>query len=299
MTERQRSGTAVLGPLLAALLAAGLSGCQGKSASKPEARSSSAAPVGAYGQLVPIGEIRTLAGPSGGTNFNSRVVAIHVKEGATIQKGQLLAEMDSYRPLRATEYRLKRQVSNLRNRVQVLQGLQARYSKLNRDGAYPFADLEERRVQLLDLEASLIDAEDQLRQTREQLANAVVVAPISGTVLRINTREGELPSQRDGVMRIGRIQNLVAALDVYASDASRVRIGQRVELRSEDGAFPGVLEARVYEVLPQVSGRSVLPTDAPVDLGKRVLLVRASLRPQDRSRLEPFVGSKLLARIQP
>lgn len=257
------------------------------------------AAVGAYGQLVPIGEIRTLAGPSGGNNINSRVVAIHVQEGETIRKGQVLAEMDSYQPLRATEYRLKRQIRNLRSRVEVLRSLQNRYSKLNRDGAYPIVDLEERRVQLLNLESNLIDAEDQLKQTQAQLANAVVVAPISGTVLRINTREGEQPSQRDGVMRIGRIQNLIAALDVYASDAARVRVGQSVELRSEDGAFPGMLEARVYEVLPQVSGRSVLPTDAPVDLGKRVLLVRASLKPRDRSRLGPFVGSKLLARFKP
>lgn len=299
MNPRLGRSSPLLGGLMACSLLIGLNGCQQQPRRQAAIQPSQPAPVGAYGQLVPIGEIRTLAGPSGGNNINSRVVAIHVKEGETIRKGQVLAEMDSYRPLRAQEYRLSRQVQNLRSRVRLLKGLLERYSRLNRDGAYPIVDLEERQVQLLDLEAQLVDAEDQLRQTQAQLGNAVVVAPISGTVLRINSREGEQPSQRDGVMRIGRIEDLVAALEVYASDASRVRVGQRVELRSEDGAFPGVLQARVYEVLPQVSGRSVLPTDAPVDLGKRVLLVRASLQPENRARLQPFVGSKLLARFQP
>lgn len=285
--------------LLTTAIAMGQAGCQKQTTPKKMVQASQPAAVGAYGQLVPVGEIRTLAGPSAGNNINSRVVAIFVKEGQAIRKGQVLAEMDSYRPLRATEHRLKRQVRNLRSRVQLLQRLQDRYTQLNRNGAYPIVDLEERKVQLLNLESSLVDAEDQLKQTQAQLANAVVVAPISGTVLRINSREGEQPSQRDGVMRVGKIENLVAALDVYASDAARVRVGQKVELRSEDGAFPGLLKARVYEILPQVSGRTVLPTDAPVDLGKRVLLVRASLKPEDRSRLRPFVGSKLLARFIP
>lgn len=299
MTALRRLSLHGPGLLLAAALASGVTGCQRQPPPPARPEAAQPAPVGAYGQLVPVGEIRTLAGPSAGNNINSRVVAIYVNEGETIHKGQVLAEMDSYRPLRATEYRLKRQVSNLRSRVKLLQGLLDRYTQLNREGAYPIVDLEEREVQLLNMEADLVDAEDQLMQTRAQLANAVVVAPISGTVLRIHAREGEQPSQVDGVMRVGRIENLVAALDVYASDASRVRIGQTVELRSEDGAFPGLLEAEVYEILPQVSGRTVLPTDAPVDLGKRVLLVRARLKPEDRARLQPFVGSKLLARFRP
>lgn len=276
-----------------------INGCMKAVQQKSQASASSRESVGAYGQLTPIGEIRTLAGPAGGSNINSRVVKINVDEGDTVQKGQQLAEMDSYQPLKAQKYRLMRQIENLKGQLSVLGRVIERYKRLNLEGAYPIVDLEQREIYFINLTGQLENAQDELKQTNAQLENSVVIAPFSGKVLRINAREGEQPSTTQGVMQVAEINALYAALEVYASDASRVSVGNRVEMRSEDGSFLGTIMGQVYKVLPLISKRTILPTDAPIDTGQRVIQVKVRLMPSDQARLQRFVGGKLLARINP
>ena len=254
--------------------------------------------VGALGRLVPEGEVRQLAGPVSNGRFNARVEQVLVAEGQAVRRGQVLVVMDSHAPLVAQEQRLIHQVAQLREQLKVRQQLEQRYESITSREAYPLADLEQQRLRLIELQTALADAQDQLRLVRSDLANTEIRSPINGVVLRLRTRAGERPSD-DGVLEVGAIQQMRAELEVVESDIARVRVGQPVELRSEDGAFAGTLHGRVVEMTPQIRQREVLPTTAPADVDVRVVLVRVALDPADRERVRRYQGAKLIARIGP
>lgn len=254
--------------------------------------------VGALGRLVPLGDVRKLAGPVSNGRFNARVEQVLVAEGQTVRRGQVLVVMDSHAPLRAQEQRLIHQVAQLREQLKVRQRLEQRYESITSREAYSLADLEQQRLRLIELQTALADAEDQLRLVRSDLPNTLIRSPIDGVVLRVRTRAGERPAD-GGVLEVGAIQQMRAELEVVESDIARVRVGQPVELRSEDGAFPGSLRGRVAEITPQIRQREVLPTTAPADVDVRVVLVRVDLDPTDRERVKHVQGAKLIARIGP
>lgn len=252
--------------------------------------------VGALGRLVPLGDVRKLAGPVSNGRFNARVEQVLVAEGQVVRRGQVLVVMDSHAPLQAQEQRLIHQVAQLREQLNVRQRLEQRYESITSREAYSLADLEQQRLRLIELQTALADAEDQLRLVRSDLPNTLIRSPIDGVVLRVRTRAGERPAD-DGVLEVGAIQQMRAELEVVESDIARVRVGQPVELRSEDGAFPGTLRGRVAEITPQIRQREVLPTTAPADVDVRVVLVRVDLDPADRERVKHVQGAKLIARI--
>ena len=254
--------------------------------------------VGALGRLVPQGEVRQLAGPVSNGRFNARVEQVLVREGQSVRRGQVLVVMDSHGPLLAQEQRLIRQVSQLRAQLQVRTRLEERYEAIATREAYSLADLEQQRLRLIELQTALADAQDQLQLVRSDLPNTVIRSPIDGVVLRLRTRAGERPSDQ-GVLEVGAIQQMRAELEVVESDIAKVRVGLPVELRSEDGAFPGTLAGRVVEITPQIRQREVLPTTAPADVDVRVVLVRVALDPADRKRVRRYQGAKLIARIGP
>lgn len=254
--------------------------------------------VGALGRLVPEGEVRHLAGPVSNGRFNARVEQVLVAEGQAVRRGQVLVVMDSHAPLVAQEQRLMHQLAQLREQLRVRRRLEQRYESITSREAYPLADLEQQRLRLIELQTVLVDAEDQLRLVRSDLVNTVIRSPIDGVVLRLRTRAGERPAD-DGVLEVGAIQQMRAELEVVESDIARVRLGQPVALRSEDGAFAGTLHGRVVEITPQIRQREVLPTTAPADVDVRVVLVRVALDPADRERVRRVQGAKLIARIGP
>ena len=254
--------------------------------------------VGALGRLVPEGEVRRLAGPVSNGRFNARVEQVLVEEGAAVRRGQVLVVMDSHAPLKAQERRLRRQVEQLGRQLALRRSLEQRFEAIGSLQAYPLADLEQQRLRLVELEAALGDAEDQLQLARSDLPNTMIRSPIDGGVLRRRARAAERPAE-DGVLEVGAIRRMRAELEVVEGDIGRVRPGQPVQLRSEDGAFAGSLQGRVEEITPQVRQREVLPTTAPADVDARVVLVRVALAPADRARVWRYQGAKLIARIGP
>ena len=300
-TRQTRRAGPVTAGLVAVLLL--LAGCQlpaapGRSRSAPATPARPVRSVGALGRLVPQGAVRRLAGPVSNGRFNTRVAQVLVEEGAAVSRGQLLVVMDSHAPLKAQERRLQRQVEQLRRQLTLRRRLEQRFEAIGSQQAYPLADLEQQRLRLLELETALGDAEEQLSQVRSDLPNTVIRSPIEGVVLRLRARAGERPAE-DGVLEVGAIRHMRAELEVVEGDIGRVRPGQPVQLRSEDGAFAGSLQGWVVEITPQVRQREVLPTTAPADVDARVVLVRVALAPADRARVWRYQGAKLIARIGP
>jgi HlyD family secretion protein len=255
--------------------------------------------VAALGRLDPRGDVRKLAAPSGGNGGGPRIAVLLVKEGDAVQAGQLLARFDSRPGLMADRSKLTSRIANLDRRL-VLQNRDiARYRQLSRTGAYPSGELEGRETRLLELQALRADAQAELQRVEAELALTELRAPIAGTVLRLNAREGERPTDTDGVLELGASAQMEALVEVYESDIGRVRIGQAVSLVSENGGFQGSLAGRVIRINPQVRQRQLLATDPTGDADARIVEVRVSLDAADSRRVSNLTGLKVIARLQP
>ncbi len=255
--------------------------------------------VAALGRLDPQGDVRKLAAPSGGNGGGPRIAALLVKEGDTVLAGQLLARFDSRPGLMADRSKLTSRIANLDRRL-VLQNRDiARYRELSRTGSYPSGDLDARETRLLELQALRADAQAELQRVEAELALTELRAPIAGTVLRINARQGERPTDSDGVLELGASAQMEALVEVYESDIGRVRIGQAVSLVSENGGFQGSLAGRVIRINPQVRQRQLLATDPTGDADARIVEVRVSLDATDSRRVRNLTGLKVIARLEP
>ena len=254
--------------------------------------------VSALGRLNPAGNVRRLDAPSGAMGASPRVETLLVEEGDRVEAGQVLAQFDTYPDQLADFEVAKATIDTLEQRQKLLQEEVLRYQNLLSSGAISAEILDIRRLKLLSLEQELRKAKAQLQRQRIKLPDGELVAPFSGTVLEIFARPGERPSS-DGVLSIGRSDQMEAVLEVYESDIGRVRVGQRVLLVSENGGFDGELQGRVRRIDPLVQQRDVLSTDPTADTDARVVEVHVTLDPADARRVRQLTGLKLIGRLQP
>ncbi|MEB3262880.1 MAG: HlyD family efflux transporter periplasmic adaptor subunit [Synechococcus sp.] len=265
-------------------------------APSPVARPAAPRAVAALGRLEPAGDVRQLAAPMTGFGGAPRITELLVEEGQTVQAGQLLARFDNGPVLAAERRLLETRIANLERRVDIQQRDIARYRTLARQGAFPSGSLDSRETDLLKLVGERNEAQAQLAKVVADLENTELRAPISGTVLRLQARVGERPGE-DGILELGASDRMEALLEVYESDIDRVRLGQTVQLSSENGGFDGTLSGRVVRISPQVRQREVLSTDPTGDADARIVEVRVALDPADRARVRDLTGLKVIARF--
>lgn len=256
------------------------------------------APVTALGHLEALGDTRRLAAPSGPMGQSPRVSSLLVEKGDSVRQGQVLATFDSRIDVEADRAVAAATLDTLQQRLALLSQDLERYAALQRAGAVSAQDLEQRRLRVLELEQQLVQAHAQLRREDVRLPLTELRAPFDGTVLDIHARSGERPGEK-GVLELASSAGVEAVLEVYESDIDRVRPGQKVELRSENGGFTGRLLGRVLRIDPVVRQREVLATDPTANTDARIVEVRVSLDPGDAARVRRLLGLKLIAKVLP
>jgi HlyD family secretion protein len=134
-----------------------------------------------------------------------------------------------------------------------------------------------REVRDVDVKAAQVEVDRTLAKAKEARANweaSTVRAPEAGEVLYIHTRSGEVVSS-DGIVEIGQTANMEAIAEVYQTDVSKVRLGQKVRVTSE--AFEGELMGTVSQVGSQVRKQTIVNTDPSTNIDARVVEVRVKL----------------------
>lgn len=256
------------------------------------------APITALGRLEALGDTRRLAAPSGPMGQSPRVTSLLVEKGDSVRQGQVLATFDSRIDVEADRAVAAATLDTLQQRLALLNQDLERYAALQRAGAVSEQDLEQRRLRVLEVEQQLVQARAQLRREEVRLPLTELRAPFDGTVLDIHARSGERPGEK-GVLDLASSTGVEAVLEVYESDIDRVRTGQTVELRSENGGFEGRLMGRVLRIDPGVRQREVLATDPTANTDARIVEVRVSLEPGDAARVRRLLGLKLIAKVLP
>ncbi len=104
--------------------------------------------------------------------------------------------------------------------------------------------------------AAFLEAESTLKAQEERFGWTTVVAPMSGTVTRLNVEEGEIVtsgrsafSQGPAILTIADLSRMVVKTRINEVDIAKIALGQRVEIRV-DAYRDKVFEGRVSEIAP-------------------------------------------------
>lgn len=228
------------------------------------------------------------------SEVTARILRITVKEGDLVEKGQLLIELDQVQFKGAVD-RTTAQLASAEaslmqaraNRDQAQRTL-ARSVELKRTNPTLIADeaveqaqqtydvaqavLRSNEAQLMQVQASLKEAQDNLARTR-------LFAPIAGRVVRLAVEEGEVAQtgtfSRDVglLMRIADLSVIQAKVKVDETDVVRLALGDSVSVSIDafpDTAFAGtVTKIANSAAATSAAGQS---TDRAVDFEVEVTL---------------------------
>ncbi len=156
---------------------------------------------------------------------------------------------------------------------------------------------EVRPVDIQQAEAQVETAIAEVGQARADLELAYVRAPMVGRILKINTRAGETVEEGKGIAELGQTDEMMVVAEVYESDISKVRLGQRVAITSESKAFDGELRGSVSKIGLQIGKKDILDTDPAADVDARVVEVNIRLNSEDSKRIAGLTYSKVIVEI--
>ena len=105
-----------------------------------------------------------------------------------------------------------------------------------------------------------------------EIERAYVRAPFAGRVLDIHARQGELVGAQ-GVVDLGRVDQMYAIAEVYETDIRNVKVGQKASVRSD--ALARGLTGTVTRIRPKVQKLDEIGTDPAARKDARIIEVRA------------------------
>lgn len=256
--------------------------------------------VSALGYLEPAGNVRELAAPAQITDGGlPRIASITVREGQRVSKGQVLATFDTIDRIESQRALIEARISSISAQVNLLNNETNRYRTLAQSGVFPKAELEAKELRLLQLKSELVQAQAELNANTTEERFSRLVAPISGTVIKINTRTGERPSGSKGVMEIGQIDRMAAIIQVNEQDIRFIRLRQPVSLRSENNSFSDRLRGVVTHITPKVGLRRQLSDNpkADTDSEARTIDVEVQIDPDQVPLIAHLTGAKVIAQF--
>lgn len=134
--------------------------------------------------------------------------------------------------------------------------------------------VEVRPVDVKVAQAEVNDALAAVQRAQADLNLASVRSPIKGQILKIHTRPGEIVNQQ-GIANLGQTDQMYAVAEIYETDISKVRIGQRATITGE--AFSGKLQGTVTQIGWQVNTQDILSTNPTADTDQKVVEVKVRL----------------------
>ena len=213
--------------------------------------------VAARGRIEPRDGLYAVSGPSGPIAV---VASLHVELGQNVKKGEVIAVLDDIALQSANVRRTEAQLASARNEL-------SRNDKLKQRKMISSADVE-----ALELKVTIAAAE--VAQARALLERARVKAPIDGRVIAIHARDGERVGI-NGIVELGRTDEMFIIAEVYETDIGRVVVGQRVNASSP--ALKQALTGVVERIGLKVGKMEALATDPVSRVDARVVEVQIKL----------------------
>jgi len=179
-----------------------------------------------------------------GTQVSGQLKKLHAHIGETVKAGQLLAEIDAsvyVSRVDATRAQLRTQQAQLMDREAQLALAQQQFQRqenLMRENATTADALQNAEQALKSAKAQIGVINAQIEQTRStlrgdeaNLSYTRIYAPLSGTVVSENARQGQTLNANQSapiVVRIADLSTMTVQSQVSEADVSTLRVGQEV-----------------------------------------------------------------------
>ncbi|OQX79284.1 MAG: hypothetical protein B6D56_07385 [Candidatus Omnitrophica bacterium 4484_70.1] len=200
------------------------------------------------GMIVAFEEVK-LSFPERGVVKN-----LFVEEGDTIEKGELLGELDE------KEFVLKKEFAKSKYEAEynLLVSMQKEYvikKALYEEGAILKEKLEELEFKIKSQESKVEAAKKEWELAEESLRKIKLFSPCAGKIDKKETEEGEYVSPEKPVFTILKIDKVFAEIGVTERDIPKIKRGLIAHL--EVDSYPGeIFEGRITNVLPSIKGAS-------------------------------------------
>jgi len=238
----------------------------------PVRRGSIEATVTAIGTLQPMSSVEV------GAQVSGQVLKLHVQAGDVVKKGQLLAEIDAsvlqatVDAGRAQQTELQAQLAEQRAQHRLSAQQHERQQQLHKGDATRLEDVQTAQANLAMASARIAQLHARIVQTRSSLkADAArlgytrIYAPMSGTVIGIDAKEGQTLNatyQTPTLIRIADLSSMTVWTMVSEADIRSVKTGQAAyfttlagDRRRWTGQVRQVLPAPPVAATGQVSGQ--------------------------------------------
>ncbi|MCJ8282221.1 MAG: ABC exporter membrane fusion protein, partial [Rivularia sp. ALOHA_DT_140] len=143
--------------------------------------------------------------------------------------------------------------------------------------------IQEVRPQDVQLaQAEVKSATSAVKQAKAEQELSILKSPITGTVLKINTKPGEMVSS-EGIMEIGKTNQMYVVAEVYQTDIKKVRLGQKAIISST--ALPRELKGTVSEIGLLVDRQKILNINPGADTDRRIVEVKIRINELEDNKL--------------
>ncbi|MFC7289006.1 efflux RND transporter periplasmic adaptor subunit [Herminiimonas glaciei] len=202
----------------------------------PVARGSIEATVTAIGTLQPMSSVEV------GAQVSGQVLKLHVQPGAVVKKGQLLAEIDAsvlqatVDAGRAQQNELQAQLAEQRAQHRLSSQQHDRQQQMHKDEATRLEDVQTAEANLAaavariaQTQARIVQTQSSLKADEARLGYTRIYAPMGGTVIGIDAKEGQTLNatyQTPTLMRIADLSAMTVWTTVSEADIRRVKAGQ-------------------------------------------------------------------------
>lgn len=249
-------------------------------AEKPFARG-----IGASGLIESMRENTQIGVPLPGL-----VMEVAVKVRDRVQSGDLLLRLDD-REMRAQLITRQTELALREAELSRARRQHGRLSGLN-PAAFAREELEKRADEIPVAEAAVAHAQAGIRQTHELLDRCLVRAPISGSILQINTRPGEYlaPGSPNAPLVLGSMDEFQVRVEVDEQLAPRVHANARA-VAFRKGAGTDAITLEFVRIEPYIIPKRNLTGDSNERVDTRVLPVIFRLRPAPG--LQAYVGQQV------
>ncbi|MBM5815980.1 MAG: biotin/lipoyl-binding protein [Cyanobacteria bacterium K_Offshore_surface_m2_239] len=173
--------------------------------------------------------------------------------------------------------RAKTSQADLSKAIEDQSGTESRL-RSNIEGAKQTLDKikEVRQVDVDTAKNELRQAEASRDKAKQDLADATVLAPQEGRILKIFSWPGDKVGD-NGLLEMADTSAMVITAEVYQSDLNKLKIGQGATITAD--GFQGSARATLYKVLPQVQKQSIFAGTPGQNMDQRVYEVKLRLHP--------------------
>lgn len=216
-------------------------------------------------QVTALGTLQPRRYVDVGAQASGQILRLHVEPGSEVEAGQLLVEIDPATQ-RARVEAGHAQIDALDAQLAEQRALQAlasqqhrRQLELARGNATRAEDVQSAKAQLdasaarvRGLEAQIRQARAGLRRDEAELGYTRIYAPLSGTVVAVDAREGQTlnaQQQTPLILRIARLSPMTLWAQVSEADIGRIKPGMTTWFTLLSGE-PRRWEGKVRQILP-------------------------------------------------